>query len=383
MNQASHLCVFLDAHPNDWETVLTEQYGLRIKHDGDLAIFNYQIACDFHDPIVQEARGIILNTATRTVVCWPFRKFGNYSESYADTIDWSTARVLEKVDGSIVKLWYDQAADKWQFSTNGTIRAELANVDGHFGLTFGDVLRKAENYGDIPFDTLDRSYTYIFELVSPETQVVVHYGKTALYHLGTRNNQTGAECEMDIGIEKPASYALGSLSDCVQAAIKLNEGTTDTAIAKEGFVVVDGNYHRVKIKSPDYIMMHHLHQNAIPSRAECLEILLSSRGEISGVCKANPNLAHVFKFYDYQLAELCHQADRIAELSRKLYAEYGERKAVARILIRHRLSHIGFLALDRCEKKGRELLLGLPLVKMEKLVPQYVPDDLNKLFEEA
>ena len=382
MNLHSHLCQFLDAHPTDWEQLLTEQYGLRIKWDGELAIFNYQIACDFHDPIVQEARGIILDTARREVVCWPFRKFGNYNESYADTVDWSTARVLEKVDGSIIKLWYDFAADRWQFSTNGTIRAEQANVDGHVGLSFGDVLFRAENYGAIPFDRLDRSYTYIFELVSPETQVVVNYGKTALYHLGTRHNRTGQECEMEIGVQKPASYPLHSLSDCVRAAVKLNEGTADTVIEREGFVVVDGNYHRVKIKSPDYIMMHHLHQNAIPSRAECLEILTSSRGDIGGLCKANPNLAHVFKYYDYQLAELCHRADRIAELARKLYAEYGERKAVAKVLLRHPLYHIGFLALDR-EEKGREILLALPLSRLEKLIPQYTPDDLNKLFAEA
>ena len=138
----------------------------------------------------------------------------------------------------------------------------------------------------------------------------------------------------------------------------------------------------VVLETSYQMMMHHLHQNAIPSKGECLAILTSSRGEISGVCKANPNLAHVFKFYDYQLAELCHQADRIAELARRLFAEYGERKAVAKILIRHRLSHVGFRALD-CEKSGRELLLSQPSVKLEKLIPQYEPDDLNKLFEEA
>ena len=104
MNENSHLCRFLAAHPNDWEERLKRDYGLRIKSDGEYTVFNYNINCDFKDPIVQEARGIILDTVRLEVVCWPFRKFGNYNEGYADEIDWSTARVQEKVDGSIIKL---------------------------------------------------------------------------------------------------------------------------------------------------------------------------------------------------------------------------------------------------------------------------------------
>ena len=70
---------------------------------------------------IRELGGIIIDCERCEVVCWPFRKFGNHNEGYADTIDWSTARVQEKVDGSIVKLWYDEANGKWQFSTNGCI----------------------------------------------------------------------------------------------------------------------------------------------------------------------------------------------------------------------------------------------------------------------
>ena len=108
MNTNSYLCRFLAAHPGDWEERLKRDYDLRIKRDGEYAVFNYEINADFYDPIVQEARGIILDTERYEVVCWPFRKFGNYSEGYADRIDWSSARVLEKIDGSIIKLWYDK-----------------------------------------------------------------------------------------------------------------------------------------------------------------------------------------------------------------------------------------------------------------------------------
>ena len=129
MNEKSHLCNFIKNHPTDWEAILTQSYKIKIKHDGPYAIFVYDTECDFADPIVQESRGIIINTETLTVACWPFRKFGNHNESYADKIDWSSARVLEKVDGSIIKLWFDTLDGIWQFSTNGTIRAERAAID--------------------------------------------------------------------------------------------------------------------------------------------------------------------------------------------------------------------------------------------------------------
>ena len=236
MNENSVLCRFLAAHPADWEERLSA-LGIRMKRGGALCIFNYNITSDFSLPEVAEARGIILDTEKREVVCWPFRKFGNYNESYADRIDWQTARVQEKVDGSIVKLWFDGKRGAWQFSTNGCIRAEEASVDGRWDLKYGDLIRKAENYGEIPFYALDREKTYIFELVSPEAPIVVAYPKTLLYHIGTRSNLTGREETPDIGLPRPKEYPLSSLEDCLRAAAALN--ATKEAVTEEGFVVVD------------------------------------------------------------------------------------------------------------------------------------------------
>ena len=120
MTKNSHLCNIIQNNPNTWRQII-EQKRIKIKEDGVLAIFNYDIKADFRDPVVQESRGIIINTDTATVVCWPFNKFGNYSENYAAEIDWNTARVLEKVDGSIVKLWFNELTGEWQWSTNACI----------------------------------------------------------------------------------------------------------------------------------------------------------------------------------------------------------------------------------------------------------------------
>ena len=383
MNQYSFICRFIAEHPEDWEATLRRTLDLRIKHEGALAIFNYNIIADFHNPIVQEARGIIIDTERLEVVCWPFRKFGNHTEGYADEINWANARVLEKVDGSLIKLWYDRAADKWQFSTNGTIRADGATVDGKPGLTFLDVIRRADNYGDIPFDRLDRDTTYIFELVSPETKVIIDYGVTTLYHLGTRSNVTGEERCEDIGIKTPASYPITSLADCVAAANALNRNDESAGVTHEGFVVVDDRYHRVKVKSPDYIVMHRLNLSGHIPKQDCLILLLSGRENIDLYLTANPDLVPAIKFYDYKLAELCLSADRLGEMARRLFDEYsGDRGAVARIINRHPLAPIAFRCLSRPES-GSEILRSMPIERITKLIPTYEPEDLSKLFEEV
>lgn len=378
MNQKSHLCRFLAAHPEQWESLL-KGYGIRVKQEGPYAIFNYTIGCDFADPLVQEARGIILDTERLEVVCWPFRKFGNYNESYADAIDWSQARVLEKVDGSIIKLWYDPRKPGWQFSTNASLRAENAPVGEYARKSFHDLICTAENYADVPFDALDKEITYIFELVSPGSQVVVPYEATCLYHTGSRHNLSGEEMELDIGIRKPKAYPIHSLQECVETAVMLNRNASD-AILAEGFVVVDGSWNRVKVKSPDYIARHHLTQmKSIPKR-ECVELLLCASPKREVICTANPDLIPVFKFYDYHLARLRFLADKLGSLTRQLYEEYScDRGAVARVLKDHPLKWVGFHCL-KSEQPGSAVLADAPLERICKLIPDYEPDDLSELF---
>ena len=301
MNKNSYLCNFINENEN-WQELLTSM-NVKFKIEGSFAIFSYDIIADFTNPVVQEARGIIIDLSTLEVICWPFRKFGNYNESYADEIDWSNACVQEKIDGSIIKLWF--YADEWHWSTNGTIDANNATANSISNHSFMDLIRMAENYHDIQFDQLNTDYTYIFELVSPENKIVIDYGnKYHLYHLGTRNNLTGEEYNLDIGIDKPHVYNINSFEDCIDAVGKLN---TKDSITNEGFVVVDGHWNRVKVKSPVYVAMHHLMGNHIFTKTRCLELLINDPDKVTTVIKEFPQYTHIFKYYEYKIAEVKYE----------------------------------------------------------------------------
>lgn len=383
MNKNSKLCCFILEHEN-WRDILKDEYKITIKEEYPLAIFNYGIDCDFSNPIVQESRGIIIDIENLEVACWPFRKFGNYNESYADKIDWNTARVQDKIDGSIIKLWWNRMTGKWQFSTNGTINAGTALANQMTQETFLDVIRKADNYNEIilRLPIFNKDYTFIFELVSPETQVVVKYPKQHLYHIGTRCNISGQEMDSDIGIEKPKEYQLKSLDDCVNAAGELNKSDDGQVhnVEKEGFVVVDGNWSRIKVKSPDYLMLHRMSSNANFSKERIIGMIRDRTVSVRDICDDFPNFAHYFKFYDFKIAELEYQAKVFCDLTDRIYEEYShERKAVANIIKKHRLAGLGFKHLDS-GKSGCELLEEMPLSQYCKYIPDYQPERLSELF---
>lgn len=252
---------FLKNHPNDWEEILKQPpYGLAIKKEGNLVLFKYTPwDSDFSELIPRECRGIILEKDTWRPICVPFFKFFNYDEPFNETekIDWGSARVQTKVDGSIIKIYYYD--NKWNIATNSTLNADKVVAfspkieEGVDSATFGDLFREAAGRQKFDFNTpgkLDINKTYIFELTSKYNEQVVHYDGIQIWHLGTRDNITLQEEEIDIGVQKPEQWKLNCLEDCIKIASRFKD-------EQEGFVVVDKNWNRIKIKSPYYFLKSH------------------------------------------------------------------------------------------------------------------------------
>ena len=318
------------AEHNDWEELLTQEpYCMKIKEDGPYVIFNYdQIRSDFNNPLVREARGIIFRKGKWDYpVCWAFNKFGNYGESYAPDIDWNTAFVSEKVDGSLIKIWWDGV---WQISTNGTIdafKAELGDIRmPNFGecfiRTLADYYDKVETIFDaFHFFTasLDPDYTYMFELVGPYNRVVVPYEEPAIYFIGARDKTTGEEfyCTKVVAgalgmskFKRPMQFKLDSLENCIEAVEAFGWD-------KEGFVVADAWGNRVKIKSPAYVMAHYARNNNVINRKHLLQVILSNEVE-EFLCYAADYKEELEKVQGL-MKSFCKVGDEIAKSCQRLY----------------------------------------------------------------
>lgn len=351
INIHSKIALFLYEHPNNWRELIKEK-AICFHNKDKRYIFNYETTnCDYRDPIVQEARGIILEIdeekGSIVVICWPFRKFGNYQEGYVDEIDWDSAKVQEKVDGSIIKLYFYD--NQWTWATNAMIDAKDAYLPDT-EKTFYDLIQKCNNYKNIPFDLLNKNYTYLFELTTKENKVVISYSDDQLYHIGTKNNLIGEEININIGIIKPKEYKLNSLEACIDAAKSLN---FEKKVTQEGFVVVDKYYNRIKIKSPAYIGVHHLATNCITKRHFIEAILIDF--DLSDYIKSYAMETEYF-YYKYQVAKMKKEIKETCIYARNLYEEYNhDRKAVAIEISKLKYSSIAFKGLNN-QKTVEELI---------------------------
>lgn len=265
----------------DWEVSLTEEpYFLKLVKKDNYIMFKYsQLNSDFSNPIAQECRGIVLDINTLDCVCHAFNKFGNYGESYCPELTWNNISVQEKIDGSLMKVWFHNGT--WHLSTNGQIDA--ADSDSScsafptFKALFLEALKKYGFTWESFTNTLDTNYTYMFELTSPYNRVVIEYFEFSLHFLGARNMITGKETTSitlpDVFIsDMPKRYKLNSLNQIIAAAEALDWN-------EEGYVVCDNNFNRVKIKSPKYVMAHYSRTNGNISRKRLVEIV--QKGEIA------------------------------------------------------------------------------------------------------
>lgn len=256
---------FIKTHSN-WEELLTSSpYNLTIKRDGKLILFKYnQINSDFNEEICCEARGLILEEGTWKVVRMAFKKFFNLGESFAAKIDWDSAVASEKLDGSIISVFFYDG--KWRIATNSTIdafRAELNGVGPYktFGELFESVL-PLSRFSE--FSNILAHQCYTFELVSPYNKVVIDYPETKVYLLSVRDMDSLEELDLDAvemiadanGIAVPKRYNLNNEADYRQLVEQMPEG-------HEGIVVRDAAGERVKIKTLLYFQLHKAKNNGV------------------------------------------------------------------------------------------------------------------------
>jgi len=351
----SYICRLIYKDPN-WRQVLKDKQ-ITVKQEGNLIICNYRQGANFSDEIVREARGIIINIDTCRVVCFPMNKFGNWNEYYADTIDWIMGNftVYDKIDGSLVKLWYNEAIGEWQWSTNGCITTDnIAYQNEYVSYTWNDLIHMAQNYNQLNFDKLQKYVTYMFELISPYTQIVVKYPITRLYYLAARQNISGEEIRQDnIGISRPSTHRYTSLEHCVSHAERLN---TKDHITDEGYVIVDKEFHRIKVKSPSYIAYHYLRTGTNFSKRKMIKLIQDPNVNQGALNEKSTEFTMYWNYYQFRVSELEYHVERYITYVRALYEELShDRKAVYEQIHKDKYGCAGLSAIGN-ERTAKEIL---------------------------
>lgn len=269
---------FIRDNPTNWkEKLAMPPYCLKISEDDGYVLFKYnQVESDFNEEICCEARGLILDSTDNfKVVRLAFKKFFNLGEPHAVQIKWNIAWASEKIDGSIMSVWY--ARDKWHLSTNGCIDAFKAEIN--------NPASPYKNYGELfeavcplsHFKDYNKTKCWTFELVSPFTRVVIDYPKPALYLLSIRDMNTleelcpeavemlGNACDF----ETPKHYYFNSEKNYCEFVKNMGDNN-------EGIVVCDADFNRVKIKTEKYVELHRMANNGILTVERALAMILEN-----------------------------------------------------------------------------------------------------------
>lgn len=235
---------------------LESKFAVRIKRGVEfpnLVLLKYDQLNTKMNDLTRMCRGIILDEDDDwNVVCYTYKRFANYGESWGDSVDWDTARVYTKEDGSLIQMYY--YGGKWNVATSGTPDGSGPVADSKY--TF------AELFWDV-WTRLGYSYPnstdlcYAFELCTKYNKVVVAHPNSRIVLHGVRRLSDFRELNPVVeayqnGWECVEIHSLDSWEDIQKVA---NEKEPSE---HEGFVVCDANFNRAKVKSKAYVAVSRL-----------------------------------------------------------------------------------------------------------------------------
>ena len=245
---------------SNWKEILQNKpYSLMIAEKDNLILFYYTLPSEPCE-IVNEARGLILEKDTWKVIRYGLYRFYNLGERGVAELDKDSIYATEKIDGSLVMFYY---YDGWHISTRKAFDADDK---------FGTLIRQAMQKQKIDFAELNKEYTYVFELVSPENTIVIPYSETKLYFLMCRDNQTLEEVPDNHDWIRPQVYSVRSLDEMIAFVSKYEWDEL------EGVVLQDKYHQRIKLKNMNWVRAHKL-LGSVSVRSVLEMILTGEDGE--------------------------------------------------------------------------------------------------------
>lgn len=230
-----------------------------------------------YDGLYRECRSIVFDLRDCSVALAAIQKFKNFGE---DEKDWGSKSIYNKynhanfvtftnkMDGSYQQYRWNK--EKMEVFGSGS---QALDPNCSWRLERGLKLLKENGY--TPLLKLFPNCTFCFEFVSPDNPVVVKYDKKdeGLYLFAVRNVVNGMEWDYEILKQKADLFGVKCVEQYKNTDLStiLNSVDLYSSNEKEGWVISiwedEEIPFRVKIKTTDYILMHHSLANNISPNA--------------------------------------------------------------------------------------------------------------------
>ena len=246
---------------NDLKDSLHISYKCHSKYPNLIGLKYNQFSSPADNPIVQECRGLILDSNDNwKVIAYPFNRFFNHGEKYASNIDWKHISAQEKLDGTLIILYFYN--NEWNIATSGTPDAsgQIGNSDITFNDYFWSISEQLGMSKSWMNSNLLHNVCYMFELTGNLNKVVVSYKEPNLTLIGARDLLTYKEICIkeiydlfsDTKINFLKEYCFNNINDIIKTFENISP------VEQEGYVIVDKQFQRIKVKNPKYILMHNM-----------------------------------------------------------------------------------------------------------------------------
>jgi hypothetical protein len=238
---------------------LQSELGIKVANHPDLplVILNYdQIESPKNNPIVKEARGLVLNKNDWSLVARSFPRFFNWGEVPEEMpmFDFSDFTVQSKEDGSLAVV-YNFNGD-WHINTRGSFALDVMQ---HQLFSWREGMCRALKIKNLSClkKKLDPQLSYVCEFVSPWNKIVRNYKEpqmfliTAFCGFDELQPETVDAICCDFFV-RPERFNFKSLDE-IKSFLD-DKQTTDPTF--EGVIICDRNFRRWKIKNPGYLSLH-------------------------------------------------------------------------------------------------------------------------------
>jgi hypothetical protein len=301
--------------------VLSGEYLLNVKEDGDLYMLSFTKESNVDEKFVRESNGIILEKGTNKVVHHCFSKSydgiwdGSYFKNCMLEGNTYNCEDIEKVDyevehyteGSLIRVyWYN---GKWNTGSSRKINAAFSHWGGDKSLK--EMFYEALKVEDIDLDLLDKNNCYSFLLQHPELKICLDTKSIFCIMINMVNLETLVETRTTDG------YKVNSkISDLVD---------TQNRIDKNYFVYLP-NGERIKMISEEYKKIQKLLGNNPSMKFAYMESL--QNGDDIDIKKHFPSMLEEFNFVDGRLLEVSYtihalyMANNVRKENENVYHKY-------------------------------------------------------------
>lgn len=321
------------------EKLIDDGFINRQKHPVlDIYIYNYTIQTQyekFWNKWTLACRGLIMDSKYK-VIARPFSKFFNLEEcvGIGVSIPNEKFKVYEKLDGSLGILYWD--GDTPAIATRGSFSSDQAV----YATTV--LLPKYQDF----ISSLDKDYTYLFEIIYPANQIVLDYRtQEKLVLLAALEIDSGKEIDIQ-EINWPEKAKIFDGIDDLELIQQMQQDN------QEGFVIRFDSGLRVKYKFEEYKRLHRLLTGI--SKKNIWE-MLAKEEDIKQLLENVPD--EFYSWVKQSISEIQTNYQKILEESLEIIKDNGldkiDRKSAAQIVLKkyQNLSKIIFTILDHKNPK--------------------------------